>query len=56
MNMGPCYVIMGQRNVNTGLWNENWRPCNVIMGPWNVNWGPWNVIMGRVIWLWERGI
>ena len=32
MNMGPCNVIIGQRNV--------------IIEPWNLNRGPWNVIMG----------
>ena len=36
MIMGPCIVIMRQRNVNRG-------PCIAIMGPWNVNSGPWNV-------------
>ena len=49
MIMGPCYVIMGTHNENTGPWDVNCRPCNVIMGqrnmivrPRNVNRGLWN--------------
>ena len=49
MIMGPCYVIMGPLNENTGPWNVVMGQCNVIIGPWNVNRGPWDVIMGTRI-------
>jgi len=39
LNKGPCYVIMGQRNVIMRPWNVNRGPCNVIMGPLNVIYG-----------------